>query len=70
MNTVTISRKEYKQLKQQSAAYVKIVKEITEAEREYPYDYEYIDRIGREVRKGEWIEAKSADAALIKLRKK
>lgn len=70
MNTITISRKKYKQLKQQSAAYIKIVKEITKAEQEYPYDSSFLDRVDREALKGKWTEAKSVDAALAKSRKR
>lgn len=38
---------------------------MVKAERVYPYDYKYIDRLAREVKKSRWIEAKSVDAALV-----
>lgn len=64
MTTVTIPKKEYESLKQYHSAYLKIVEEIVKAERAYPYDYGYLDRLSREMKKGEWIEAKSVDEAL------
>ena len=70
MNTITIPKKEYERLRERSAAYIKIVEEITKAEREYPYDYGYIDRLSREAKRGKWTEAESIDAAMIKLRKR
>lgn len=70
MNTITIPQKEYKRLKQRSTAYEKIVDEITKVEREYPYDYKYIDTIVREAKREKWIEAKSVDEALAKMRKR
>lgn len=49
---------------------MKIVEEIAKAERAYPYDYKYIDRLGREAKKGKWIEAKSVDEALAKMKRR
>jgi len=70
MATITIPQKEYKRLKRYSDAYRKIVEEITKAEREYPYDYDYLDCISKEAKKERWTEAKSVDEALAKARKK
>lgn len=70
MSTITIPKKEYESLKQYQSAYIKIVKEIAKAERAYPYDYKYIDCLAREAKKEKWIEAKSVDAALAKLRRR
>lgn len=70
MNTVTIPKREYRRLKQYSSAYLKIVEEITEAEREYPYDYKHIDRMAREAKKGKWVEAKSVDDALARMKRR
>ena len=69
MNTITISKKEYKKLKQYSGAYQKIVDEITKAECEYPYDYGFIARMSKGAKRGKWIEAKSVDEALAKAQK-
>ncbi len=74
MNTITIPKNEYKRLKQYSSAYLKIAEEITKAEREFPYDYQYISKLTRralsDYRGGHGIEAGSVDKALIKFRKK
>ncbi len=72
MITITIPKTEYKQLRQYSTAYLKIVKEITKAESLYPYDYTYIKGLTtlalKEIRKGRGIEAKSVDEALAKFK--
>lgn len=74
MNTITIPKVEYKKLKRYSSAYLKIVEEITEAEKDYPYDYDYIGKLTRQVKldfkKGRVIEADSVDEALAKFHKK
>lgn len=70
MPTVTIPKREYERLKQRSAAYLRMAEEIAKAERVYPYDYKYIDRIAREAKKGKWVEAKSVDEALSKTKKR
>lgn len=70
MSTITIPQKEYKRLKQRSTAYERIAEEIIKAEREYPYDYEYVDLIVQETEGGKWIEAKSVDEALAKAHKR
>lgn len=70
MNTVTILKKEYESLRQYHSAYIKIVEEITRAERAYPYDYKYIDRLAREAKKEKWLEAKSVDEALVKMKRR
>lgn len=70
MNTITISKTEYKKLKRYSSAYLKIVEEITEAEREFPYDTVLVGNLTKQARvdhkKGYSIEAKSVDDALTK----
>ena len=67
MTTVTISKTEYKKLKQYSIAYLKIAEEISKAELFYPYDYKYIKNLAqqalKEFAKGKSIEAKSIDEA-------
>lgn len=70
MITITIPKKEYESLKQYHSAYIKIVEEIAKAERAYPYDYKYIDRLAREAKRGKWIEAKSVDKALAKMKRR
>ena len=70
MSTITIPRKEYKRLKQYSAAYLRIVEEITKAEKEYPYDYKYIDHLARGAKREKWVEARSVDEALVKAQKR
>lgn len=74
MNTISIPRVEYKKLKRLSAAYLRIAEEITRADREYPYDYKYIDKLVKEEKtaylKGKLIEARSIDEALAKFRRK
>lgn len=70
MTTVTIPKKEYESLRKYHAAYIKIVGEITKAERAYPYDYKYIGRLARSAKKEKWIEAKSVDAALAKMKRR
>lgn len=73
MNTVTIPKREYEKMWHYSDAYMTIVEEITKAETDFPYDYNYIDRLTREVvsahRRGETIEAESIDEALKKFRR-
>lgn len=73
MNTVTIPKKEYEKMRHYSDAYVTIVEEITKAETDFPYDYNYIDRLTREAvsahRGGKTIEAESVDEALKKFRR-
>lgn len=74
MDTVTIPKIEYKKLKSYSSAYLKIVEKIAEAERDYPYDYNYIDKLTRQARldykKGRAVEADSIDKALSKFNKR
>lgn len=74
MATITIPKTEYKKLKRYSSAYLKIVEEITDAEREFPYDYPYVNKLTKEARtvhnKGRTIEARSVDEAIAKFRKK
>jgi hypothetical protein len=74
MNTVTIPKIEYRKLKERSSAYLKIVKYITGAERDFTYDYKYIKDLTREARdiykKGGTIEAGSVNEALKKFRQK
>lgn len=70
MSTVTIPKREYERLKQRSSAYLRMAEEIVKAERVYPYDYKYIDRLAREAKKGKWVEAKSVDEALSKTKKR
>jgi len=74
MAVVTIPQKEYERLKQYSAAYINIAKEITRAERVYPYDYSYIRMLSREAlaehRKKKSIIAPSVDEALKRFRRK
>jgi len=74
MNTITIPRTEYKKLKKYSSAYLRIVEEITEAERSYPYDYRYITKLTQQARsdykKGRTVEADSVDEALAEFHKK
>lgn len=70
MSTVTIPKKEYESLRQHHSAYIKIVEEIAKAEHAYPYDYKYIDRLARKAKKEKWIEAKSVDEALVKMKRR
>lgn len=70
MTTITIPKKEYDSLRQYHSAYIKIVEEITKAERAFPYDYKYIGHLARKAKKEKWIEAKSVDEALAKMKKK
>ncbi len=70
MSTVTISKREYERLKQRSSAYLRMTEEIVKAERVYPYDYKYIDRLARETKKGKWVEAKSVDEASAKMKRR
>lgn len=42
--------------------------EIIKAERAYPYDYKYIGHLARNAKKEKWIEAKSVDGALAKMK--
>ena len=77
MTIVTIQKTEYKKLKRYSAAYLKIVKEIAGAEREFArefaYDYRYIQKLTKEAKiahkKGQTIEGVSIKDALVKFRK-
>lgn len=66
---VSIPKKEYESLRQYHSAYIKIVEEITKAERAYPYDYKYIADLAKKTRKEKWIEARSVDEALAKMKK-
>ena len=70
METVTIPKTEYSKLKRYSSAYLKIASEMADAEKEYPYDYKYIDKVVKEARsahqKGRTIKAQSVDDALRK----
>ena len=74
MTTVTIPKNEYKKLKRYSTAYLKIVEEITDAEREFTYDYRHIQKLTKEARvahkKGQTIEAVSIKDALAKFHRK
>ena len=70
MITITIPKREYERLKQHSSAYLRIAEEMVKAERVYPYDYQYIDRLIQEAKKEKWIEAKSIDEALVKMKRK
>lgn len=74
MDTITIPKKEYHKLKRYSSAYLRTAAEITEAEREFPYDYKYIGKLSQQAladyRKGRGVEAKSVDEALARFRKK
>jgi predicted nucleic acid-binding protein len=70
METITISKIEYAKLKRYSSAYLKIVEEITDAERKYPYDYSRIARLIKMARaahkRGRTIEARSIDEAIAR----
>lgn len=72
MATVSVPKKEYERLKQFYAAYLKIVEEITKAERAYPYDYRYLDLLTKQAlrahKRGETIEAESVNGALAKFK--
>ena len=74
MTTVTIPKNEYKKLKRYSTAYLKIVEEITDPEREFTYDYRYIQKLTKEARaahkKRQTIEAESVKDALAKFHRK
>ncbi len=74
MDTITIPKTEYRKLKSYSSAYLKIVEKIAEAERDYSYDYNYIDKLTRQAKldykKGKAIEADSVDEAVMKFNKK
>lgn len=74
MDTITIPKIEYKKLKSYSNAYLKIASKLAEAEREFPYDHSYVDKLVEQSRsdhrKGRSIEASSVDEALIKFRRK
>lgn len=74
MATITIPKTEYRKLKRYSSAYLKIAAEIAEAEKDFPYDYTYLDKLTKEVKtdykNGRGIEASSVDAALAKFRKR
>jgi len=73
MSTITIPKKEYERLRNYSSAYLTIIEEITKAESDFPYDYNYITRLTREAvtahRKGRTVEADSIDKALKIFRK-
>lgn len=70
MEIVTIPKIEYQKLRSFSTAYVKIAEDVSLAERNFPYDYKYIDRLTkmalREYKNGEGIEAESIDVAIRK----
>lgn len=70
MATITIPKKEYESLRQYHSAYIKIVEAITKAERAYPYDYKYLGRLARKTKKEKWVEAKSVDEALAKMKRR
>ena len=74
METVTIPKTEYSKLKRYSSAYLKIASEMADAEREFSYDYKFIDRVVKEAqsarKNGQTISARSVDEALAKFRKK
>lgn len=74
METVTIPKNEYQQLKQYSTAYLRIAKEITRADHAYPYDLPYIQRLTqnalRDHRAKKTIRARSVDEALRKARRR
>lgn len=70
MSTITIPKREYERLKQRSAVYLRMAEEMVKAERVYPYDFKYIDRMTREARKGKWVEAKSVDEVLAKKKRR
>ena len=74
MATITLLKKEYERLKHFSSAYIKIVEEITKAERAYPYDYKFIRSLMRQTQedyqKGRFIKAGSVDEAVAKFHKK
>lgn len=67
---ISISKKEYESLRQYHSAYIKIAEEIAKAERAYPYDYKYIADITRKSKKEKWVEAKSVDEAMAKIKKR
>lgn len=68
MNMVTIPKSEYLKLKRYSSAYLRIASEISDAERDFPYDYKYIDKIVKEAgiahKSSRTIRASSVDEAL------
>lgn len=74
MDTVTVPKIEYKRLKRYSSAYLKIIEEITNAERDFPYDYAYIGGLTKQAKldykRGHGIEADSVDEALVKFHEK
>lgn len=74
MDTVTVPKVEYKRLKRYSSAYFKIIEEITNAERDFPYDYAYISGLTKQAKldykKGRGVDAGSVDEALAKFHKK
>ena len=74
MDIVTVPKIEYKRLKRYSSAYLKIVEEITNVERDFPYDYAYISELTKKAKldykKGRGIEAGSVDEALAKFHNK
>lgn len=74
MNTVTISKKEYEKLKKRSVEYDQLTKVMTKKEQDYPYDYDYIEKLVRQAKtdykKGKCIEADSVSEALKIFNKK
>lgn len=74
MDMVTVPKIEYKRLRRYSSAYLKIIEEITNAERDFPYDYAHIGKLTKQAKldykKGRGIEAGSIDEALAKFHKK
>lgn len=74
MDTVTVPKIEYKRLRRYSSAYLKIIEEITNAERDFPYDYAHISELTKQAKldykRGRGIEADSVDEALAKFHKK
>lgn len=68
MDTITIPKKEYEKLKRRSIEYNRLTKAIVKTEQDYPYDYDYIEKLARQAKadykKGKCIEADSAEEAL------
>jgi hypothetical protein len=74
MDGITITKEEYRRLKRFSSAYVRIARQIVEAERFYPYDYPWIQNLKKQAllehRRKKTIEAESVDKALKKFSRK
>ena len=72
METVTIPKIEYRQLKRYSSAYLRVAREIMKSEPVYPYDMKYIKSLAtraiKDYKQGRAIRARSVDQALRKLR--